>query len=174
MIMEINGHYPKIENASYIASTAIITGEVEMGENTNVWFSTVIRGDVNYVHIGNNSNIQDGCTIHCSTIYPTIIGNHTVLGHNAVVHACTVGDNVLVGIGAMILDGAVIEDNVIIGAGTLIPPGKIIKSNSVVMGNPYKVVRSFKDSDNEMIQGIINRYSDWSKVYHDIEKEVSK
>lgn len=172
MILEIQGMKPKISSTSYTAN-AVITGDVVIEENGNVWFNTIIRGDVNYIRIGKNSNIQDNCTLHTSLQYPTIIGNNTVVGHNAVVHACMVGDNVLVGIGAIILDGAKIGNNVMIGAHTLIPPGKVIPDNSVVMGNPFKIVREFTKKDEEMIQGIIKRYLKWSKTYKETAKEVN-
>lgn len=173
MILKIGDMKPKISDSSYTAD-ALISGDVEIEENANIWFNTVIRGDINYIRIGKNSNIQDNCTIHTSVEYPAIIGENTVVGHNAVVHACSVGNNVLVGIGAIILDGAIIGNNVVIGAHTLIPPGKIIPDNSVVMGNPYKIVRAFSEKDTEMIQGIINRYLEWSKVYKNTAEEVNQ
>ncbi|MCG8482375.1 MAG: gamma carbonic anhydrase family protein [Clostridia bacterium] len=173
MILEVEGMKPKISTSSYTAD-ALIAGDVEIGENVNIWFNTVVRGDVNVIRIGKNSNIQDNCTLHTSVEYPVIVGENTVVGHNAVVHACTIGDNVLVGIGAIVLDGAIIGSNVVIGAHTLIPPGKVIPDNSVVMGNPYKIVRDFSEKDEEMIQSIINRYIKWSKVYKETAKEVNQ
>ena len=173
MILQVDNLKPNIPDSSFIANTAAIIGDVRIGENTSIWFNTVVRGDINHIIIGRDSNIQDNCTLHVSSKYPATIGSRTVIGHNAVVHACTIGSNVLVGIGATILDGAVIEDNVIIGAGTLITPGKIVKSNSVVMGQPFKVIRSFNEEDQKMIDGIILRYSKWSKIYKNTTKEVS-
>lgn len=174
MIVNINGMEPKIGKDCFVASTALISGQVEIGEKTNIWYNTVARGDVNTIKIGENSNIQDNCTLHSSVNTLTVIGDETVLGHNVIAHACSIGNNVLVGNGAIVLDDAVIEDNVIIGAGTVVPPGKVIKSNTVVMGNPYKVVRAFSESDRQMIQSILSRYSHWSQVYQDTAKEVKK
>lgn len=174
MIVNINGIEPKIEKSCFIAETALISGQVEIGEKTSIWYNTVARGDVNTIKIGRNSNIQDNCTVHSSVKHLTSIGDSTVLGHNVIAHACTIGDHVLVGNGAIVLDGAVIEDNVIIGAGTVIPPGKVIKNNTVVMGNPYKTVRAFNEQDRQMIEGILSRYSHWSQVYQDTAKEVKK
>jgi len=174
MIVDVGGLVPRLQDSCYIADTAVVAGNVSIGEHTSVWFNTVIRGDINHITIGKNSNIQDNCTVHVSTKFPTSIGDYTVVGHNATIHACTIGKNVLVGIGAIILDGAIIGDHVIIGAGTLIPPGKVIESNAVVMGNPYKIIRSFNREDEEMIHGIISRYSKWSKIYNDTAKEVNR
>lgn len=174
MILQVDGMEPRIHDSCFVAQTAVVAADVEIGEGTSVWFNTIIRGDVNYIRIGKKSNIQDNCTVHVSAKYPTIIGDYTVIGHNAIVHACTVGDNVLVGIGATILDGAIIGNNVVIGAGTLIPPGKIIEDNTVVMGSPYKVIRNFNEKDEQMIHGIIARYLEWSKIYKDTAKEVGE
>ncbi len=174
MIVDVEGLVPQLQDSCYIADTAVVAGNVSMGEHTSVWFNTVIRGDINHITIGKNSNIQDNCTIHVSEKFPAIIGDKVVVGHNATIHACTIGEHVLVGIGSIILDGAIIGDHVVIGAGTIIPPGKVIESNTVVMGNPYKVIRSYNMNDEEMIHGIISRYLEWSKIYKDTAKEVKK
>jgi carbonic anhydrase/acetyltransferase-like protein (isoleucine patch superfamily) len=122
-----------------------------VNEYSSIWFNTVVRGDINPVYIGQNSNIQDNCTVHVSTKYSTKIGDNTVVGHNAVIHACSIGNGVLVGMGTTILDGAIIGDHVVVGAGTLIPPGKVVEDYSVVIGNPYKVIRKYNKDDEKMI-----------------------
>ncbi len=174
MIVNVSGLEPKIHESCYIADTAVVAGDVSMEEHASIWFNTVVRGDINPIYIGRNSNIQDNCTVHVSTKHPAIIGDNTVIGHNAVIHACTIGSGVLVGMGTTILDGAIIGDHVVIGAGTLIPPGKILEDYTVVMGNPYKVIRKYNENDEEMIKGIIFRYSKWAKIYQDTAKEVFK
>lgn len=165
MIIEVMEKSPEIDSSCFIADTAVVCGDVKACSDSSIWFNTVVRGDINSVFIGSKTNIQDNCTVHVSAAYPTVIGSCTAIGHNAVIHACSIGDNVLIGIGAKILDGAVIGNNVIIGAGTIIPPGKVIEENSVVMGNPYKLVRPFSEKDREMLQGIVNRYILLSQEY---------
>lgn len=152
MIVEYEGHEPKISDSCYISENATIIGRVELEENVNIWYGTVVRGDGNYIEIGKNTNIQDNCIVHIASDYPTIIGDHVTIGHGAIVHACTIGDNVLVGMGAIILNGAKIGDNVIIGAGSLIPPGKEIPSNTMVMGSPGKVIRELTEKDREVFE----------------------
>ena len=114
---------------------------VTLKKRASLWYGTLICGDDNFISIGENTNIQDNCTIHIAKDKPTIIGDNVTIGHGATVHACKVGNNVLIGMGAIVLDGAEIGDNVIIAAGSLVPPGKKISSNTLVMGSPAKVVR---------------------------------
>jgi len=141
MIIDYNGNKPKIHKSCFVAQNASIIGKVELKENANIWYGTVIRGDDNYVTIGKNTNIQDNSTVHIAEDYPTIIGDYVTAGHNVIIHACTIGDYVLIGMGAIILNGAIVGDNVVIGAGSVVTPGKIIPSNTVVMGTPAKVVK---------------------------------
>lgn len=152
MIIPYEGHEPNIHETCYISSNATIIGKAILEKNVNIWYGTVVRADDNYVTIGENTNIQDNSTIHISSEYETRIGKDVTVGHGAIVHACTVGNNVLVGMGAIILNGAKIGDNVIIGAGSLIAPGKEIPSNTLVMGSPAKVVRQLTQEDIERIR----------------------
>ncbi|MCT4595016.1 MAG: gamma carbonic anhydrase family protein [Anaeromicrobium sp.] len=152
MIIPYEGHEPNIHESCYISRNAIIVGRAILKENVNIWYGTVVRADDNYVTIGENTNIQDNSTIHISREYETIIGKDVTVGHGAIVHACTVGNNVLVGMGSIILNGAKIGDNVIIGAGSLVPPRKVIPSNTLVMGSPAKVVRELTQEDVERIK----------------------
>lgn len=141
MIIDYNDNKPIIHKSCFVAENASIIGKVELKENVNIWYGTVIRGDDNYVTIGRNTNIQDNSTVHIAVDYPTIVGDYVTAGHNVVIHACTIGDYVLIGMGAIILNGAIVGDNVVIGAGSVVTPGKIIPSNTVVMGTPARVVK---------------------------------
>ncbi len=142
MIKEFEGIKPKIDETCFVAETSTIIGDVVLEKNVNVWYGTVIRGDVNYVRIGENTNIQDNTVVHVdSGGYPTIIGKNVTIGHGAIIHACEIGENTLIGMGAIVLDGAEIGENVILGAGALVPPGKKIPSNCLAVGSPAKVVR---------------------------------
>ncbi|MDM8534101.1 gamma carbonic anhydrase family protein [Clostridiaceae bacterium HSG29] len=132
---------PEIHKSCFIAETADVIGKVRISENSSVWYKSVLRGDVDYIEIGKNSNIQDNCVLHSDTGIKTIIGNNVTIGHGAIVHSCTIDDNVLIGMGAIILPNVKINKDVIIGAGSLVPPGKEIPSNSLVVGNPGRVVR---------------------------------
>lgn len=147
LIKNYGDYIPKIHESCFVADNASIIGRVELKENSNIWYGTVVRGDDNYVIIGKNTNIQDNSTIHIADDYPTIVGDYVTAGHNVIIHACTVGNYILIGMGAIILNGAVIGDNVIIGAGSVIPPGKIIPSNVVVMGTPAKIVRELGEEE---------------------------
>lgn len=141
MIIDYLGHKPNIDKSCFIAEGARIIGRVELKKGANIWYGTVVRGDDNYIAIGENTNIQDNSTVHIDNNYPTIIGDNVTVGHNAIIHACTIGNHVLVGIGSIILNGSVIGDNVIIAAGSVIPPRKIIPPNSMVIGTPGKIVK---------------------------------
>lgn len=139
---------PKLANNVYIDESAIVIGRVELGNNSSVWPLTVIRGDVNFIRIGERSNIQDGSILHVSRKtpinlqgFPLLIGNDVTIGHNAILHGCEIGNFVLVGMGTTILDGVIINDNVMIGAGSLIPPNKHLASGFLYMGNPIKQIR---------------------------------
>ncbi len=152
MILDYEGIKPQIHDSCFIADSAELIGKVEIGENTSVWYNCVLRGDENSIRIGKHTNIQDGTVIHISKEYSTDIGDYVTVGHKAIVHACRIGDNVLVGMGAIILDGAEIEDNVLIGAGSIVTPGKIIPSGSLVLGSPAKVVRELSSEEIEQLK----------------------
>lgn len=147
MITEYEGIKPKIHDTCFVADSAEIIGQVSIEEYTSVWYNCVLRGDENSIIIGNNTNIQDGTVIHISKEYKTQIGDYVTVGHKAIVHACKIGNNVLVGMGTIILDGVEIEDNVLIGAGSIITPGKIIPSGSLVLGSPARVVRNLTNEE---------------------------
>ena len=168
IIKTVNGKSPAFGNDCYIAENATIVGEVSMGDQCSVWFNAVIRGDVNYIKMGHKVNIQDGAVIHCTyQKYPTIIGNNVSVGHNAIVHGCTIHDNVLVGMGAIIMDNCVVESNSIIAAGAVVTQNTHVEAGTIYAGVPAKKV---KDISQELISGEIDRiannyvmYSGWFK-----------
>jgi carbonic anhydrase/acetyltransferase-like protein (isoleucine patch superfamily) len=168
IIKLVNGKFPLIPEDCYIAENATIVGEVTMGNQCSVWFNAVIRGDVHYIKMGNKVNVQDGAIIHATYLKsPTNIGNNVSIGHNAIVHGCTVYDNVLIGMGSIIMDDCVVESNSIIAAGAVVTQNTRVEAGSIYAGVPAKKV---KDVSQEMITGEIDRiasnyvkYSSWFK-----------
>lgn len=134
-------HVPKIANGCFIAPSADVIGRVTLGENVSLWYNVVARGDINEIIIGENTNIQDLSMLHVDFNLPCIIGKNVTVGHNAIIHACTIGDHCLIGMGAIILNGAVIGEHSVVAAGSVVPPGKLFPPNSMIMGSPAKVSR---------------------------------
>jgi carbonic anhydrase/acetyltransferase-like protein (isoleucine patch superfamily) len=168
LLKTINGKTPQYGKECFFAENSAIIGDVTMGDNCSIWFSAVVRGDVNYIKMGNKVNVQDGAVIHGTyKKSPTNIGDNVSIAHNATVHGCTIHNNVLVGMNAVILDDVVIESNSIIAAGAVVTKGTLIKSGSIYAGIPAKKV---KDISPELISGEIERiannyiqYADWYK-----------
>ncbi|MGV3766937.1 MAG: gamma carbonic anhydrase family protein [Chitinophagaceae bacterium] len=168
VILPVNGIEPSFGENCFIAPNATIVGTVVMGNDCSIWFNAVIRGDVNAIYMGNKVNVQDGAVIHCTyQKTATKIGNSVSIGHNAIVHGCTVEDNVLIGMGAIVMDNAVIGNHSIIAAGAVVLEGTIVEPGSVYAGVPAKKV---KDISHELIHGEIERiannylmYSGWFK-----------
>ncbi|MCU0358825.1 MAG: gamma carbonic anhydrase family protein [Cyclobacteriaceae bacterium] len=166
-IRSVRGFTPKFGNNCFLADGAIIVGEVTMGDNCTVWFNAVVRGDVHSITIGNNTNIQDGAVLHCTYQKARlVIGNNVSIAHNAVVHGCTIENNVLIGIGAIILDDAVIGANSVIAAGAVVLPGTRVEPGSIYAGIPAKRVKDIGDN----MLGVIDRtarnypmYAEWFK-----------
>jgi carbonic anhydrase/acetyltransferase-like protein (isoleucine patch superfamily) len=157
LIKAVNGVLPKFGRDCFLADNATITGDVVMGDGCSVWFNAVVRGDVHYIRIGNNVNVQDGAIIHCTyQKAPVNIGNNVSIAHNAIVHGCTISDNVLIGMGAIIMDGAVVHSNSIIAAGAVVKEGTIVESGTVWAGVPAQKV---KDIDERLLEGQVNRIS---------------
>jgi carbonic anhydrase/acetyltransferase-like protein (isoleucine patch superfamily) len=154
-----------IDKSVFIADGAKVIGNVEICKNGSVWFNAVIRADLGSVKIGENSNVQDNAVVHTSKDFGVQIGDNVTIGHSAIVHGCTVGNNVLIGMGAIVLDGAVIEDNCIIGAGTLVTHGKVIPAGSLAFGNPVKVVRQLTDNEIRSITDNAISYAEKAKNY---------
>lgn len=168
IIKPVKGIHPIIPEDCYIAENATIVGEVIMGNQCSVWFNTVIRGDVHFIKMGNKVNVQDGAVIHATyKTSPTTIGNNVSIGHNAIVHGCTIKDNVLIGMGSIVMDDCIIESNSIIAAGAVVTKNTIVESGSIYAGIPAKKV---KDISEALISGEIDRiannyvkYSSWFK-----------
>ena len=166
IIKSLNGIAPNIPDDCYIAENATIVGEVSMGSQCSVWFNAVIRGDVHYIKMGDKVNVQDGAVIHATyKTSPTNIGNNVSIGHNAIVHGCTIHDNVLIGMGSIVMDDCVVESNSIIAAGAVVTKNTKVESGSIYAGIPAKKI---KDISEELISGEINRiaenyvkYSGW-------------
>lgn len=159
----VNGKSPVLGTDCYIAENATIVGDVVMGDQCSVWFNAVIRGDVNYIRIGNKVNIQDGAIIHCTyQKFPTLVGNNVSIGHNAIVHGCDIKDNVLIGMGAIVMDNCVIESNSIIAAGAVVTQNTHVEAGSIYAGIPAKKV---KDISQELISGEIDRIADNYVMY---------
>lgn len=165
MIRTFKAFSPETDESNFLAETAVIIGQVFMEEHANVWYNTVVRGDVEPIKIGKNSNVQDLVMIHTSKGFPVSIGSDVTIGHSATIHGCTIESNVLIGMGAIILDGAYIERDVILGAGSLVPPGKRIPAKSLVMGSPAKVVRTLSEEEIESIGKSAHHYVELSKQY---------
>ncbi len=163
IILAINGIYPTFGLDCFIAPNATITGDVEMGNNCSIWFNAVLRGDVNSIRMGNKVNIQDGAIIHCSyKRADTRIGNNVSVGHNAIVHGCVIHDNVLVGMGAIVMDHAEVHSNVIIAAGSVVLEKTVIEEGCIYGGVPAK---KLKNISPEMISGEINRIAESYVMY---------
>ncbi len=168
LIKPVKGIHPEFGNDCYLSENATVVGDVVMGDNCSIWFNAVVRGDVNSIRMGNKVNVQDGAVIHCTyQKTKTMIGNNVSIGHNALVHGCTIHDNVLVGMGAIIMDNCEIGSNTIIAAGAVVLENTKVESGVIYAGVPAKKV---KDINQELIKGEINRiadnyimYSSWFK-----------
>ena len=172
MIRKFEKHTPDIHPSAYIDETALVSGEVTIGEDSSVWPMTVIRGDVNHITIGKRSNIQDASVLHVTHAsnehsvkitdaqigYPLIIGDDVTVGHKALLHACTIGNRVLVGMGSIIMDGVVVEDETIIAAGSLVPPKKALESGYLWVGSPAKKARKLTDKEKNYLKYSAEHY----------------
>lgn len=150
---------PRLGAGVYIAKSAVLLGDVRMGDHASVWYHATVRGDINYIEIGHHSNIQDNAVLHLADEHPCIVGNYVTVGHSAIVHACTVGNEVLIGMGATVLDGAVVEDQCLIGANALVTVGTKIQAGSLVMGSPAKVVRALKPEERAKLKYWAEKYA---------------
>jgi carbonic anhydrase/acetyltransferase-like protein (isoleucine patch superfamily) len=158
MIQPYQNHKPQIGKNVRIHETAVAMGQVTLSDNVSLWPGAVLRGDMDTIHIGHRTNVQDGCVVHTDTNFPAIIGNDCVVGHRACVHACKVGNRCLIGIGSIILTGAEIGDECIIGAGALVAENKKIPPRSLVLGMPGKIIRPVTDAEIKMILSSVKEY----------------
>ncbi|WP_293891545.1 gamma carbonic anhydrase family protein [Flavobacterium sp.] len=168
VIKAVNGKNPQIPEDCFVAENATIVGDVVLGKSCSVWFNAVIRGDVHYIKIGDKVNIQDGAIIHCTyQKYPTEIGNNVSIGHNAIVHGCKIHDNVLIGMGAIVMDNCVVESNSIIAAGAVVTQNTVVESGTIYAGVPAKKIKDIDQSDFAGEIGRISNnyvmYSEWFK-----------
>ena len=167
---------PTISDSCYIDESAVIVGKVECADDVSIWPLVAARGDVNYIKIGARSNIQDGTVLHVTRVsesnpegFPLIIGEDVTVGHKCMLHGCTLGNRILVGMGAIIMDGAVVQDDVFIGGGSLVPPNKTLESGYLYVGNPVKQVRPLKESESAFLsQSAVN----YVKLKNEYLKEV--
>ncbi len=149
---------PTLGKDVYLARGAVVLGDVTLGDYSSVWYNAVVRGDINRIVVGHHTNVQDNAVLHLADEYPCIVGNYVTIGHSAIVHACTVGDGCLVGMGSVILDGSVVGKECLIGAKALVTPGTVIPDGSVVMGTPAKVVRSLSDQERLELKHWAEKY----------------
>jgi carbonic anhydrase/acetyltransferase-like protein (isoleucine patch superfamily) len=166
-IRSVPGHTPKIHAGAWVDPVALVVGDVELAEGVSIWPFTVVRGDEGqHVRIGRNSNVQDGSVVHVTPDTPCIIGEGVTIGHRCVVHACTIGNNVRIGIGAIVLTGAVVEDDAQVGAGALVPQGKVVRAGTLVMGVPAKPVRTMSADELEDIRRNAREYLElWQREH---------
>lgn len=169
IIKSVKGITPKIGKNCYIAENATIVGDVVMGEDCSVWFNAVVRGDVHYIKMGNKVNVQDGAVIHCTyQKSPTTIGNNVSIGHNAIVHGCTVEDDVLIGMGSIIMDDCVVGSNSIIAAGAVLTKGTRVPPGSVYAGMPARKIKEVsKDLSEGEIRRIANSYVKYASWFNE-------
>ncbi len=168
LIKQVKGKTPTFGKNCYLSENATVVGDVVTGNDCSIWFNAVVRGDVHFIKLGNKVNVQDGAVIHCTyQKHPTTIGNNVSIGHNAIVHGCTIHDNVLIGMGAIVMDGCIIEENCLIAAGAVVLKGTRVESGSVYAGMPAKKVKSLTP---ELFSGEVERiannylmYSSWYK-----------
>ncbi len=166
MIRSFKGIWPKLHEGVYIDASAQVIGGVELGEHSSVWMNAVVRGDVNTIRIGSQTNIQDNCVVHVHPDdHPTVVGNHVTVGHSVTLHGCSVDDLCLIGMGAVILDGAHIGSESIVAAGTLIPQGAEIPPGSLVMGAPGRVRRAVTDAEREGFRASAEGYVAYKEIY---------
>ena len=149
---------PRVATSAFVARSADVIGDVEIGENASVWYQCVLRGDINRIAIGANSNVQDGTVIHVADRAGTVVGEWVTVGHRALLHACTIEDEVLIGMGAIVMDGAVVGSRSIVGAGAVVTGGTIVPPGSLVLGAPAKVTRSLTEAEQESIRVWAVRY----------------
>lgn len=151
---------PKLGAGVYIARSAVVLGDVRLGDYSSVWYNATVRGDINYIAVGHHTNIQDNAVLHLADEYPCIVGNYVTVGHSAIIHACTIGNEVLVGMGATVLDGAVVGDQCLIGAHALITGGMEVPAGSLVLGSPARVVRALSAEERAGLKYWADKYVD--------------
>lgn len=164
-IYELDGVAPEVDPSAWIADSAQVMGRVTLGAEASVWFGTIIRGDTESITIGRGSNIQDGSVMHADIGMPIVLGENVTVGHKVMLHGCTIGDETLIGIGAIVLNGAVIGAESIVAAGTLVPERMQVPARSLVMGAPARVKRALEPSEVAALRGYARNYYDYKETY---------
>lgn len=164
-VYELDGVAPRIAASAWVADSAQVMGEVEIGENSSLWFGAIVRGDTETIRIGDNTNIQDGSVLHADVGMPLTIGNNVTVGHQVMLHGCTVGDGALIGIGAVVLNGAKIGKGCIVGAGALVTEGKEFPDGSMILGSPAKAVRELTPAQKEGLIKSAIHYVENAELY---------
>lgn len=179
-IRSYKGTIPQIGERVYIDSSSVLVGDIKIGDDSSIWPLVAARGDVNYISIGDRTNIQDGTVLHVTHKnaenpdgYPLIIGNDVTIGHKVMLHGCTINDRVLVGMGAIVLDGVVIEEEVMIGAGSLVPPNKRLESGYLYVGSPVKQARPLSEKERAFLQKSADNYVANKNDYLDQVKDIN-
>ena len=165
MILSYRGRVPRIAASAFIAGSADIIGDVEIGDNSSIWFTSVLRGDVEPIRVGANSNIQDGSVVHTMSGSPATVGNWVTVGHRAVLHGCTVEDHCLIGMGAVLLNNVKVGEGSIIAAGALVVENTVIPPRSLYMGFPARFKRQLTEADRPLIHAYATRYLEHKDVY---------
>jgi len=166
MLMAYKGTNPTIHDSVFIVDSAIVIGDVHIGEQSSLWFNAVVRGDVNYIRIGARTNVQDNCTLHVTNdTHPLVIGSEVTIGHNVTMHGCTIKDRCLIGMGAILLDGSVVGEDSVVGAGALVKEGMIIPPRSLVVGLPARVARTLTDQEVARIKKSAANYIKYARDY---------
>ncbi|MAH83451.1 MAG: gamma carbonic anhydrase family protein [Rhodospirillaceae bacterium TMED8] len=167
-ILQLGSYAPKIADDAFIASTAVIIGDVEIGEKSNIWYHCVVRGDIHEIKIGRNTNIQDGSVVHVARgRFGTYIGDNVTVGHMALIHACTLEDSCMVGMHATVMDGVVVESDALVAAGSLVTPGKRVPTGEMWGGLPARFIRKVNNSDVTMMKRIAPGYVELGGEYRD-------
>ena len=165
MIRSYKGQWPTLGERVYVDASAQVIGAVTLGHHASVWMNAVLRGDVNAIRLGEGTNVQDNCVLHCTEELPTTLADHVTVGHSVTLHGCKVGSYCLIGIGAIVLNGAEIGEESIVAAGTLVPEGMKVKAGSLVMGLPAKVRREVTDAERANLRSLAEAYLGYKETY---------
>lgn len=165
MIRDFKNITPKIHETAFVAPNSVVVGDVVLGANTTIWYNAVLRGDIDRIVVGDNTNIQEGCILHCKEGEEIKIGSHVTVGHGAILHSCQVGNNTLIGMGAIVLDGSEIGNNCLIAAGSVVTSKSKIHDGSLVVGSPAKVTRELSEQEISDIKNNANEYINLLKYY---------
>ena len=166
MISKFEDKFPVVHPTAFVAENATVIGDVEIGEDSSIWFGSVVRGDVNFIRIGERTNIQDNCVIHVSGgTHPTVLGNEITVGHRVLLHGCTVDDRCLIGMGAILMDGVHVGEECLVGAGSLLTPGTIVPPRSLVIGSPARVKRELTSDEIAFLDRSWRNYTELKLRY---------